>query len=276
MLTQHGELLGDPCAPRVGRLDRERDRAALGEPVHGGPHVAAEVSLQGGDEAGAAALREPGDDRLRHGPLGARTVREVEPYLRRAPHSRRQRRAEREAERRAVVRRQPAGELEVAGIEQRLGVGQRQHVAQAHGGRLDTNGRDDADQFPLAHRHHGAHPDGNGVPERLGDAVGVVDGERERERDADARVGHRRVTPSPGAVGSVSWPPWIVAPSKGSLASSAAPSRSTMSTSGAEVRRRRDRDAGSRSCTRPSPSGDAPGPPRSCGALRADCRTWRA
>ena len=67
-----------------------------------------------------------------------------------------------------------------------------------------TDGRDDADQLPFAHRHHGTHADSDGVPERLRDAVGVVGGERERERDADARVGHRRVTPSPGAVGSAS------------------------------------------------------------------------
>src|SRR5262245_42296245 len=68
-----------------------------------------------------------------------------------------------------------------------------------------------------------------------GDRVVVLSGRRLDRRSRIPRpesAHHRRVKPSPGAVGSFITPPEIEAPANGSFLSRAAPSRSTMSSSG--------------------------------------------
>jgi hypothetical protein len=128
----------------------------------------------------------------------------------------------------------------------------------------------DADLLSPTERHHHARARHDALPERVGHRVREGAEERQGERhlgerggggvghwagggwcargarhDArrhattpqdnapDRRSGYRRVTPSPGASGSRTVPPVIVAPSYGSSASSAAPSRSAKSSSGA-------------------------------------------
>ena len=85
----------------------------------------------------------------------------------------------------------------------------------AGGGRVGVH--HDADQLPAAHGHHHPRAGSDPIAQRLGNAVGVRGGERERKGDGGETLGHLRRRPRPGAVGSETWPPSMVAPTKGSL-----------------------------------------------------------
>ena len=238
-LQQRGRLALERHDPLGGRRPRgvrglhpEAHRAHRGQAVDRVPHRPAEGPRQQRDAGLAAARLQPVQHLARQAPDAPPARRAAHDDLRLPPQSGGEHRLEREAERGAVVLRHPA-----RGGEQPLGhrgqvVGRGQDVARGRFRRGGVGLDDDPDQLPPANRHDHARAGGHPVGQRLGNAVGVRGGERERECDGGEALGHLRRTPSPGPEGSATCPPSMLAPTKGSSASRAAPSRSTMSTRG--------------------------------------------
>ena len=88
------------------------------------------------------------------------------------------------------------------------------------------------DQLSPADRHHNPCARDDPVAQSLGNAVGVGGGERERKSDEGKRDRSSPPDAESRAGGKRDLAPVDRAPTKGSSASSAAPSRSTMSTRG--------------------------------------------
>ncbi len=232
LLRNHQHPLGYRAATGVGRDDPERHgahpRQAVDRVPDAAPHAArnrrhrcgAPLPLQPVEDLPAGAARRPASRRDLDDDLGA------------APEARGECRLQRQSKGRAVVACHPLHRAEQGRGERRFVVGGGKDGAGRHLRRRGLDGGNNADEFPAPHGHDDPRPGRHAVSQCVRDLVGVGGGERKRERDLRVPWRHRGVTPSPGPVGMRSCPPEMVAPTNGSFERSAAPSRSTMSTSG--------------------------------------------
>ena len=117
------------------------------------------------------------------------------------PERRRQHRAEHQPDRGAVVAPHLTRQRQQRGRNRRRGIGCGQQVARDHGRHGNVDRRDDADHFLAPDRNDNARPGERAVGESGRNPVGVRLGQWQRQRDARIPLGHRRVTPRPGASG---------------------------------------------------------------------------